>query len=121
MYTPNKPIPGEFAGRRALVTGGSRGIGAAIAQQLLDEGAQVVTTARSHAETTPEGSIFISADLRSADAVTNLVAEAVHTLGGLDLLVTTPGRPASTSKALSRFRTRSGKTPWTSTSCPRSA
>jgi NAD(P)-dependent dehydrogenase (short-subunit alcohol dehydrogenase family) len=91
MYTPNKPIPGEFAGRRALVTGGSRGIGAAIAQQLLDEGAQVVTTARSHAQTTPQGSIFVPADLRSADAITNLVTDAVHALGGLDLLVHNAG------------------------------
>ena len=91
MYTPNKPIPGEFAGRRALVTGGSRGIGAAIARQLLDEGAQVVTTARSHADTTPKDSTFIPADLRSADAITNLVAAAVHALGGLDLLVHNAG------------------------------
>jgi len=91
MYTPSKPIPGEFAGRRVLVTGGSRGIGAAIAQQLIDEGARVVTTARSRAETTPEESTFIAADLRSADQVTALVAEAVQVLGGLDLLVHNAG------------------------------
>ncbi len=36
----------EFAGRRALVTGGSRGIGAAIAQRLIEGGANVVVTAR---------------------------------------------------------------------------
>jgi NAD(P)-dependent dehydrogenase (short-subunit alcohol dehydrogenase family) len=91
MYTPSKPIPGEFAGRRALVTGGSRGIGAAIAQQLLDEGARVVTTARSRTDATPEDSTFVAADLRSADQIRAVVAEAVQTLGGLDLLVINAG------------------------------
>ncbi|MEZ0093638.1 oxidoreductase [Streptacidiphilus sp. EB129] len=91
MYTPSKPIPGEFAGRRALVTGGTRGIGAAIAQQLLDEGASVVTTARTRAESTPEGSTFIAADLRSPEAITDLVTQAVEVLGGLDLLVHNAG------------------------------
>lgn len=43
----------EFAGRRALITGGSRGIGAGIAQRLLDGGAKVVVTARSKHEQTP--------------------------------------------------------------------
>ena len=46
MYVSTDPLPDEFNGRRALVTGGSRGIGAAVAQRLLDGGARVVTTAR---------------------------------------------------------------------------
>ena len=48
----------EFAGRRALVTGGSRGIGAAIAQRLLDGGASVAVTARSRHEQTPEAATY---------------------------------------------------------------
>jgi NAD(P)-dependent dehydrogenase (short-subunit alcohol dehydrogenase family) len=39
----------ELAGRRALVTGGSRGMGAAIARRLRDAGATVLTTARPRA------------------------------------------------------------------------
>ncbi len=45
----------ELNGRRALVTGGTRGIGAAIAQRLLDAGAKVVVTARSRGDTLPAG------------------------------------------------------------------
>ena len=45
----------EHIGRRALITGGTRGIGAAIAQRLLDAGAKVVVTARSRGEALPAG------------------------------------------------------------------
>ena len=43
----------ELIGRRALVTGGTRGMGAAIAQRLLDAGAKVVVTGRSRARPLP--------------------------------------------------------------------
>jgi NAD(P)-dependent dehydrogenase (short-subunit alcohol dehydrogenase family) len=49
----NGTAAGELAGKRALVTGGTRGIGAAIVRRLLDAGAEVLTTARS-AATTPD-------------------------------------------------------------------
>src|ERR1700754_4870484 len=58
-FVPTIPVPGEFAGRRALVTGGSRGIGAAVAQQLIDGGATVVTSARNRTDDTPKESTFI--------------------------------------------------------------
>ena len=55
----------EFTGKRALVTGGSRGIGAAAAQRLIEGGAQVVVTARNtHAET-PKEAHFIAGDTRT--------------------------------------------------------
>lgn len=91
VFVPSSPIPGEFEGRRALVTGASRGIGAAVAQQLIDGGATVVTTARNRTEDTPKGSTFISADLRTADGARRLVEQALEPLGGLDLLVNNAG------------------------------
>ncbi|MCW2495500.1 SDR family NAD(P)-dependent oxidoreductase, partial [Jatrophihabitans sp.] len=77
MYTPTSSIPDEFAGRRALVTGGSRGIGAAIAQRLIDGGAAVVTVSRSQTEDTPKDSTFLSADIRTVEGANTVVAQAL--------------------------------------------
>src|SRR5580704_956747 len=55
----------ELFGRRALVTGGTRGMGAAIAQRLLDAGAKVVVTARSRGEASPAGAAFVAGDVAS--------------------------------------------------------
>jgi NAD(P)-dependent dehydrogenase (short-subunit alcohol dehydrogenase family) len=77
----------EFAGRRALVTGGSRGIGAAIAQRLIDGGATVVVVARHSQEQTPKDAIFITGDILTAEGCKKIVDESVKALGGLDLLV----------------------------------
>ena len=90
-YKPTSSIPDEFAGRRALVTGGSRGIGAAIAQRLLDGGAAVVTSARTPTDKIPKTSTFIPADLRSEEGARQLVDQAVQTLGGLDIVVNNAG------------------------------
>jgi len=81
----------EFIGRRALVTGGTRGIGAAIAQRLLDAGAKVVVTARSRGEALPAGAVFVAGDVASASGVTAIAAATLDALGGLDILVNNAG------------------------------
>jgi NAD(P)-dependent dehydrogenase (short-subunit alcohol dehydrogenase family) len=81
----------EFNGRRALVTGGTRGIGAAIAQRLLDAGATVVVVGRSHTDTMPEGATFIAGDLTTLDGVKAIAVKALGTLNGLDILVNNAG------------------------------
>jgi NAD(P)-dependent dehydrogenase (short-subunit alcohol dehydrogenase family) len=91
MYSTTNVLPDEFVGRRALITGGSRGIGAAIAQRLLDGGAAVVTSARSATDDTPKAATFIAGDLRSAAAAQQLVQQAIQTLGGLDIVVNAAG------------------------------
>jgi NAD(P)-dependent dehydrogenase (short-subunit alcohol dehydrogenase family) len=81
----------ELIGRRALVTGGTRGMGAAIAQRLLDAGARVVVTGRTRGETTPVGATFVAGDVSSLDGIRTIAAQAVDALGGLDILVNSAG------------------------------
>ncbi|MEU0681518.1 MULTISPECIES: oxidoreductase [Streptomyces] len=81
----------ELTGKRALVTGGTRGIGAAVVRRLLDAGADVLTTARSASGTVPEGARFTAADVRTREGAEAL-AEAVRDgLGGVDIVVHNAG------------------------------
>ena len=76
----------ELEGRRALVTGGTRGIGAAIARHLNRTGARVVVAARSRGDYDGPGD-FIAANVATADGPQQLAAEATAHLGGIDILV----------------------------------
>lgn len=87
----------ELAGKRALVTGGSRGIGAAIALALAEKGASVAFTYERSADRaaqlveaiTAKGgkAVAIQADSADPAAIQRSVDEAVEKLGGLDILV----------------------------------
>lgn len=81
----------ELDGKRALVTGGSRGLGAAIVNHLIDAGATVVAAARSTTPDTPAGAKFIAADLRTADGVRALADATLEQLGGVDILIDNAG------------------------------
>jgi len=78
-------------GKVALVTGGTKGIGKAIAQRLKASGATVVVTARSAPEETEEGQHFIAADLSDAAAADGLVAAVKEQFGNPDILINNLG------------------------------
>jgi 3-oxoacyl-[acyl-carrier protein] reductase len=90
-----------LAGRRALVTGGSKGIGLAIAEELVREGAQVAICSRSEEEAQAaaaqlrEGGTTVHAqraDVTDPDQVRDFVARSAEALGGIDFLVNNAGR-----------------------------
>jgi NAD(P)-dependent dehydrogenase (short-subunit alcohol dehydrogenase family) len=77
----------EFTGKRALVTGGTRGIGDAIVRRLSGAGARVVTTARSTPPDLLQPERFVEADLGTAAGAETVVRFVRDRLGGVDILV----------------------------------
>jgi NAD(P)-dependent dehydrogenase (short-subunit alcohol dehydrogenase family) len=74
-------------GRVALITGASRGIGAAVARALAAAGANLALSSRSGDDLGISGALARPADVRDPAALEALVGEAVERFGGLDILV----------------------------------
>ena len=93
----------QLSGKRAVVTGGSRGIGKAIARALASEGVEVVIAARMAgpleeaaneiAAATGSRVVPVTADTGDTGSVRALVASAISTLGGVDILVNNAAKP----------------------------
>jgi 3-oxoacyl-[acyl-carrier protein] reductase len=79
----------RFDGQVALVTGGSSGIGAAVAERLLREGAKVATLDLVHGG--PSGVLSLTADVRSSQELAAAVERAEAELGPLSILVCSAG------------------------------
>ena len=107
-------------GKHAIVTGGSRGIGKAIARELAREGVDVAIVARTQADleatarelagATNRRILPLAADVTSKEQVERVVAEAAQQLGGLHILVTAgptqaarPPRPARSKPSSTRI------------------
>jgi NAD(P)-dependent dehydrogenase (short-subunit alcohol dehydrogenase family) len=82
----------QLAGRRALVTGGTKGVGAAVVQGLRKAGVQVMATARSVPATdASEGVFYVAADLSTAEGAAEVAQSVLRHWGGLDVLVNVLG------------------------------
>lgn len=94
----------QIAGKCALVTGGTKGIGAAIVLDLAQQGADVAINARNvdasaqqlleKVQSLGRRGFLIAADMANGNDARRCVAEAVEKLGGLDILVHSAGGPA---------------------------
>ena len=76
----------ELNGRRALVTGGTKGVGEAVVARLREAGVNVLTTARSRVDDPPDET-FIAADVTSAEGCATIVDAVRKRLGGVDIIV----------------------------------
>jgi len=86
----------DLDGKRGLVTGGSKGLGAAIARELVGEGARVAICARNEDEVLAAGEELGAAHAQAADVtdpeqVRDFVARSAEALGGIDFLVNNAG------------------------------
>lgn len=81
----------DLSGKAAIVTGGTRGLGRAIATALTGAGAQVMVCGRNVPEALPEGVEFQAADIREPDQAKALVDAAVARFGRLDILINNAG------------------------------
>jgi NAD(P)-dependent dehydrogenase (short-subunit alcohol dehydrogenase family) len=101
--------------KHAIVTGGSRGIGKAIARELAREGANVAIVARNKADLdatarelaaeTNRRILPIAADVTSKEQVDRIVAEAAQQLGGLHILVNSGSAPGGSPTATGPIET----------------
>ncbi|WP_105104223.1 SDR family oxidoreductase [Microbulbifer pacificus] len=76
----------QLRGKRVLVTAGTKGTGGAVLELFREQGARVLTCARSRPDALPE-ELFVAADLTSAEGCAALAEEVNQRLGGVDILV----------------------------------
>jgi NAD(P)-dependent dehydrogenase (short-subunit alcohol dehydrogenase family) len=91
------PDGGELTDRKALVTGGTKGMGEAIVKRLRQAGATVMTTARSGPPNLQLPDLFIEADISTHDGVQKVIEGVLARLGAVDILVNNVGGSSAPS------------------------
>jgi NAD(P)-dependent dehydrogenase (short-subunit alcohol dehydrogenase family) len=81
----------QLANKRVLVTGGTRGVGAAVVERLAQLGARIVATALSQPASAMEDVHYVAADLATAEGARQAADAALRHLGGIDVLINVVG------------------------------
>jgi hypothetical protein len=76
-----------LVGKRALVTGGTKGVGEAVVAALREAGASIITTARSNPDGLTRADHFLTADVSSAEGCATVADAVRNRLGGIDIIV----------------------------------
>jgi NAD(P)-dependent dehydrogenase (short-subunit alcohol dehydrogenase family) len=84
-------LPQEFKGKRVLITGGTKGVGAATVQRFQISGALVATTARTAPSKNDASLLFVKADLGTPSGVAHVVERIEREWAGIDILVNNLG------------------------------
>lgn len=87
---PTTPIL-DLAGKTAVITGGSKGIGAATVARFVRGGARVVASGRAQPDSLPSGVEYVVADVATVDGVHRLARRAQEILGDIDIIVNNAG------------------------------
>ena len=111
MQPVDQPFPG-LSGLRVIVTGGTRGIGAGIAQGFLRSGAQVLVCARNEPSSPPAAdgrtASFARADVRDPEQARRLIETGMDQFGGVDVMISNAGGspPVAAAAASPRFHAK---------------
>ena len=89
--------PAELAGKRALVTGGTAGVGAAIVSRLAAAGARVATTARSSRPAEDASDLYVQADVSTPGGIDAVARTIIERYGGVDVVVHNVGGSSAPS------------------------
>ncbi|SEI17424.1 SDR family oxidoreductase [Pseudomonas asplenii] len=81
----------QLNGLRAVVTGGTMGVGAAVVQTLVEAGARVATSARDVSVQPVDGVTYIPADLTTAQGVAHVAQTVLQRWGGVDIVINVVG------------------------------
>lgn len=93
----------HLAGKRVLVTGGTRGIGAAVVERLSQLQARIVAIARSEPAKRIGDVHYVAADLATATGVDQAVEKALRHLGGIDVLIHVAGGSSAPAGGFARL------------------